>query len=58
MVRVEVGGLGRPYVIRKENFLTEEDDLVEHSPETLFTNEMMNGSPVAAAGANGDDLPF
>lgn len=63
MVRVEVECLGRPYVIQREQFLSEEDGVVEHSPETLFTNEMMNGSgnghvaPVASGG-NGDDLPF
>jgi hypothetical protein len=49
--------LGRPYVIKKEAFLTDEDGTVEVTPETLFTNEMVNGSPVAA-GSNGDDLPF
>jgi hypothetical protein len=59
MVRVEVESLGRPYVIKKEQFLTDEDGIVVHSPETLFTNQMLNGSSVpAAVGANGDDLPF
>jgi hypothetical protein len=59
MVRVEVSGLGRPYVFKKEAFLTDEDGTVEVTPETLFTNEMLNGKqkePVTTGGA--DDLPF
>jgi hypothetical protein len=59
MVRVEVEDIGRPYVFKKEMFISDEDDKVEHGPETLFNNEMIssNGNGQHKESAV-DDLPF
>jgi hypothetical protein len=61
MVRVEIEDQGRPYVFKKEMFIDENEDKVEHSEETLFTNAMLNtGSDNSqpATGTGGDELPF
>lgn len=57
--RMEVTDNGRPYVFRREKFLTaDEINSIKHDPEHAYQNRINAESPEMASAEKGDELPF